>query len=570
MKITFYKPSNTDFSFELKFTPSELAEYEIYAATETEADFIICSWLKDLIPYIIKHQKNKKYCLWTDEPLWTNVQSTPPLYRSEYFWCNNGQIYEQWVPDSISIIVMNCYTSDVYFSNHHFLNSDYSLDRSSLTKILKNKPRHFTQDLKLEDKKIVALQTYRNGERWDFKSDLMGTLSLCNLRSNVVLEGAMAGFVDVFGQGWPIQGISKGDTRFTDEWWKVKCEIMKDYFFAFCFENCVVHNYVTEKIWHAISVGVLPIYYAGPGHSIYRDFPRNSFIDYHEFSDPVSCWNFVCSMTPTEYYRRLSLCIDAMESAIKVSDEGRIPRRLQLQALQSRLKTVASEKLSFPISVLIQENAINWPVVLGKSNPVILDIGANDGGTSAFFISSFPEAQVFSFEPDPRAISRFKSRYLNAPSPFSKIELFEGVLSDIVGELNFYQSDGNNPSVEWYESGWDLSGSIKKPTKHTQEIPSITFRKTITVSSTTLDFWMETKSLEIIDLAWIDVQGAERNVIVGAQHSLSVIRYIHIEYSANQLYEGQMDLPGLLALLPDFEVLQVYRNDVLLKNRNLL
>ncbi len=45
------------------------------------------------------------------------------------------------------------------------------------------------------------------------------------------------------------------------------------------------------------------------------------------------------------------------------------------------------------------------------------------------------------------------------------------------------------------------------------------------------------------------------------------MRFIDTEYSNEELYEGQPNLEQLLALLPDFEVIEQYQQDVLLQRR---
>ena len=68
-------------------------------------------------------------------------------------------------------------------------------------------------------------------------------------------------------------------------------------------------------------------------------------------------------------------------------------------------------------------------------------------------------------------------------------------------------------------------------------------------------------------MAWIDVQGAELNVIREGKKLLEQTRFLYMEYADKELYEGQANVQQLLAELPGFEVIQVYAGDVLLRNR---
>lgn len=201
--------------------------------------------------------------------------------------------------------------------------------------------------------------------------------------------------------------------------------------------------------------------------------------------------------------------------------------------------------------------------LVNKPNPVIFDIGANDGADTARFCKMFPDGKFYAFEPDPRAIAKFKSR--NLP-----VTLFEGVVSDIDGSILFHQSAGN-PSLRNVDPNWDASGSILNPTQHIKVAPWITFPSDIIVKSITLDTFTKQNNIESIDFIWADIQGAEKNMIEGGKDTFeNKVRYLYTEYS-NDLYENAPRLETILELLPNYELLQVfeptiYGGDTLLKN----
>jgi hypothetical protein len=124
-----------------------------------------------------------------------------------------------------------------------------------------------------------------------------------------------------------------------------------------------------------------------------------------------------------------------------------------------------------------------------------------------------------------------------------------------------------------FSNGWrlpdgrDLSGSIRRPKNHLIEHPSIKFEKIIIVSTCRLGDWCAENGVEQIDFIWMDVQGAEGDVIAGASTILKHTRFVYTEYSDNEMYEGPLSLKGLLARLPSFDVIARYPKDVLLKNR---
>jgi FkbM family methyltransferase len=205
--------------------------------------------------------------------------------------------------------------------------------------------------------------------------------------------------------------------------------------------------------------------------------------------------------------------------------------------------------------------------LLGKENPVILDIGCNDGSDTLWLLRLFKEGRVFSFEPDPRARKRFLEKVTDP-----RARLFPVAISRENGEAEFHVSDGSHPDENvgvQCQGGWDLSGSLRKPKEHVEVHPWVVFKEPITVETKRLDSWAEENGIGEIDLIWADVQGAEGDLIAGGKRTLEQTRYIYTEYNDHELYEGQMNLQGLLRLLPGFKLLHDYGNDVLLKNRTL-
>jgi FkbM family methyltransferase len=205
---------------------------------------------------------------------------------------------------------------------------------------------------------------------------------------------------------------------------------------------------------------------------------------------------------------------------------------------------------------------------VSKPNPTILEIGCNDGRHTLWILEMFENPTIFCFEPDPRAIARFRKNVGYHP----KISLFEIALSDTNGETTFYQSGGqrNEQQTEEMPGGWDLSGSIRKPKDHLIVYPWVIFDKTITVKTTTLDTWCDAHGIENIDFIWMDVQGAEMEVFRGGQSALGKTRLIYTEYSNRELYEGQPTFRQLLRQLKQFKVLVRYPGDVLLSNKRLV
>ncbi|MDH4023503.1 MAG: FkbM family methyltransferase [Gammaproteobacteria bacterium] len=218
------------------------------------------------------------------------------------------------------------------------------------------------------------------------------------------------------------------------------------------------------------------------------------------------------------------------------------------------------DALSFPISPGVLTGT-EIRELLGTDAPVILDIGANCGQTTAELIKALPRATIFAFEPDPRAIAKFRH---NISSP--QVHLQESAVGATNGTISFHQSSGAEHIAE-YAAGWDQSGSIRKPRTHLQVWPWVRFDRQIEVPIVRLDDWAAQRGVGAVDFIWADVQGAESDLIEGASRILASTRYFYTEYSNSEWYEGQITLPGLVQMLPDFELVRRYPMDVLFKSR---
>lgn len=200
--------------------------------------------------------------------------------------------------------------------------------------------------------------------------------------------------------------------------------------------------------------------------------------------------------------------------------------------------------------------------LVSRPNPTIIEIGCHDGTNTRWFLDIFDSPRIFCFEPDPRAVLRFKENIGDRP----EISLFEYAISDKNGETTFYMSSGEES--ELMPGEWDCSGSIRRPKNHLIVHPWCKFEKNIIIETKTLDTWRREQDIDNIDFIWMDVQGAEIDVIRGGRNTLKNTRYLYTEYSNKELYEGQISLKLLLKELVEFDVIVRYPDDILLKNKN--
>ena len=173
--------------------------------------------------------------------------------------------------------------------------------------------------------------------------------------------------------------------------------------------------------------------------------------------------------------------------------------------------------------------------LIAKDDPVIVEIGANDGETTEAFLREMPRACIYCFEPDPRAVRKFKAKPAS-----TRVKLFECAVGNENGFVTFHQS-----SSEGEVQDWDRSGSIRKPKRHSETWPWVKFEKQITVPIVRLDDWAARENIGAIDLVWADVQGAESDVIFGGMSTLRNTRFFYTEYGEIEWYEGQISLDQL-------------------------
>jgi 2-O-methyltransferase len=199
--------------------------------------------------------------------------------------------------------------------------------------------------------------------------------------------------------------------------------------------------------------------------------------------------------------------------------------------------------------------------IVGKRDPVIVEIGASDGSDSEELLSLFPDARLFLFEPDPRQVTGLRARF----ESLDNVTIVEAAIADRDGTSRFWLSSGQS-----FHSRYIGSSSIKEPANARDFSPGCTFDEVVQVRTRSLDSWVEEAGLTSIDLVWADVQGAEREMITGGERTLGqMTRYLYTEYSNDEMYRGQATLEEIVSMLKDFDMMGIFGSNVLLRNRRL-
>lgn len=177
--------------------------------------------------------------------------------------------------------------------------------------------------------------------------------------------------------------------------------------------------------------------------------------------------------------------------------------------------------------------------IFSKSQPsIIFDIGACEGEDSIRYSLLFKAATVFSFEPLPNNYTRCLTNFSKYPG--SRIKAFQLALSNTDGVADFFVSSGSPEGTE--DSDWNFgnkSSSLYPPEPSYKQNEWLIFGNKIEVKTRTISSFCKEQSIQKIDFIHMDVQGAELNVLKGAEDKLSSINAIWLEVENVSMYQGQ-------------------------------
>ena len=112
---------------------------------------------------------------------------------------------------------------------------------------------------------------------------------------------------DLYGFGWEKGGKNEEERQNIQKVYRGsvtdKVSTLRQYKFAFCFENSMFPGYVTEKIFDVMYAGCVPVYNGAP--DIASFVPENAFIDVRDFKDYEALFNFLKSIDQRTYQKYL-------------------------------------------------------------------------------------------------------------------------------------------------------------------------------------------------------------------------------------------------------------------------
>ena len=291
--------------FEMEYTPFKtdwgveyLRQHQIEITNQiNDADIFLTNWLpeqnlKQKLKFVLKYRKLIPILLWTHEPRYNTL--TKNFLKGNFIY-----------PD---IHIMNIYNGNIYVNNY----SHYGIH-------IKQKLNFIDKEfIKNKNEKIIGLASYivkPNEQKLIFNGV---NYDLALKRQRLLMDGYYMGVVDVYGKRWP-DNIALQNSRDSADWHTKKMDLIGSYKFNICMENTDYRYYVSEKIWDSINSYCLPIY-RGSEDFIYEDFPRNSFIDFNDFSCNHELLEYVININDDDYCDRMNRCIEAYNTIFERDD----------------------------------------------------------------------------------------------------------------------------------------------------------------------------------------------------------------------------------------------------------
>ena len=195
------------------------------------------------------------------------------------------------------------------------------------------------------------------------------------------------------------------------------------------------------------------------------------------------------------------------------------------------IKIIRNKNFYFDIDYLTK-------VIVFNDEPIIFDIGGNEGQSIKIFKNLYPNSKIHTFEPIRENIEIIKKKYHNN----NQIILNNCAIGDVCQKkfFNINSISGHSsfnsliPNTTWLKSRSRAVGVEEKNyTKLRTEVDVIT-----------LDSYAKENNIKVIDILKIDTQGYEAKVLEGASELLKLqkIKLIKLEIIFSEIYENSLNI----------------------------
>lgn len=174
----------------------------------------------------------------------------------------------------------------------------------------------------------------------------------------------------------------------------------------------------------------------------------------------------------------------------------------------------------------------------------IFEVGAHRGYDIPHILEYWPEANIYAFEADPFNYSILKDKFKNE----NRVHIFHLAITDKTEKLIFnryYDIESILDSETMVGSNLQNTGqgSIMKPGKGMKEIFKVSQTiQEIEVQGMSLKDFCVDNNINSIDAIFMDVQGAEFNVLRGCEELINNLKALIFEWSTEYvMYQGETD-----------------------------
>jgi len=178
------------------------------------------------------------------------------------------------------------------------------------------------------------------------------------------------------------------------------------------------------------------------------------------------------------------------------------------------------------------EDKYRWLAPFGFRT--VLDVGAHEGESARQFHALFPEAEVHSFEPLREAFEKLEQGLAGVPRQHCHhLALGERNGTAPIHRSSFSQSSSLLEMADAHKVAYPFSAGSSVDETPLETLDSVAARTVF----------------EPEILLKIDTQGYEKQVLAGAEQTLSRVKLIIVEASFTELYVGQARFPEIYALI---------------------
>ncbi len=174
--------------------------------------------------------------------------------------------------------------------------------------------------------------------------------------------------------------------------------------------------------------------------------------------------------------------------------------------------------------------------VAGLDEIIVFDVGANVGQFAAVVFDHWRNARVHAFEPQGNLVPRIRE--------LARVNGWDDRVT-----ANWTAVGATNGEAEFFVGSSPLGASLMR-----DKVAARAVRRTTRVSLTTLDGYAASRSLDAVHVVKLDVEGAELDVLRGAQRVLATTRLLFVELHQGFSTFGEVaalvEPHGLVSLAP--------------------